>query len=116
MSKERNIETFTADWNGIGVQITWEPSWLSLETLGYDTAHLQVESILPERVPLPITETGYRSHFTNPETVAALGGRDPPPAELRRHGGAVMVLQRCCSGAGARRALEQSPGSGRMTS
>ena len=31
MSKERNIETFTADWNGIGVQITWEPSWLSLE-------------------------------------------------------------------------------------
>jgi hypothetical protein len=74
MSKERHIETFNADWNGIGIQITWEPSWLSLETLGYDTAHLQVESILPERVPLPITETGYRSHFTSPETVAALGG------------------------------------------
>jgi len=74
MSKERNIETFTADWNGIGVQITWEPSWLSLDTLRYDTAHLQVESILPERVPLPITETGYRSHFTSPQTVAALGG------------------------------------------
>jgi hypothetical protein len=32
---------------------------------------LQVESILPERVQLPITETGYRSHFTPPATVAA---------------------------------------------
>lgn len=74
MTKERHIETFHADWNGIGIQITWEPSWLSLDSLGYDSAHLQVESILPERVQLPITETGYRSHFTSPATVAALGG------------------------------------------
>jgi hypothetical protein len=36
--------------------------------------HLQVESITPEKAPLPITETGYRSHFTTPQTVAALGG------------------------------------------
>jgi len=74
MSKERNIETFTADWNGIGVQITWEPSWLSLDSLGYDTAHLQVESNRPERVQLPITETGYRSHFIAASAIAAAGG------------------------------------------
>jgi hypothetical protein len=57
---------------------TWEPSWLNLDNLGHDTAHLQVESILPERVPLPITETGFRSHFTNPETVTALREREIP--------------------------------------
>ena len=42
--------------------------------IGYDTAHLEIESIAPERAHLPITETGYRSHFTSPETVAAYGG------------------------------------------
>lgn len=72
MSTDR--QTFHAEWNGIGIQITWEPSWLNLShRLGYDTAHLKIESILPKRVPLPITETGFRSHFTTPETVAALG-------------------------------------------
>lgn len=42
--------------------------------IGYDTAHLEIESIAPERAHLPITETGYRSHFTSFETVAAYGG------------------------------------------
>jgi len=33
-----------------------------------------VESIDPPRAALPITETGYLSHFTSRETVAAYGG------------------------------------------
>ena len=71
----RNIETFEADWQGIALRISWEPSWLNLgESLGYDTAHLQIEAGGPERVALPITETGYLSHFTTPATVAELGG------------------------------------------
>lgn len=37
-------------------------------------AHLEIETIAPERAPLPITETGFRSHFTSPESVAAYGG------------------------------------------
>jgi hypothetical protein len=41
---------------------------------GLDTTHLEIESITPERAPLPITETGYRSHFTSPDAVAACGG------------------------------------------
>ena len=41
---------------------------------GTATAHLEIESIGPERAPLPITDTGYRSHFTAPDTVAAYGG------------------------------------------
>ena len=74
-TEDRHIETFEADWNGIALRISWEPSWLNLgERLGYDTAHLQIEATRPERAALPITETGYRSHFTTPATVAALGG------------------------------------------
>ena len=42
--------------------------------LGFDLAHLEIESIAPERARLPITGTGYRSHFTSPDTVAAHGG------------------------------------------
>lgn len=37
-------------------------------------AHLEIESIAPEGAPLPITETGYRSHFHQPGTVEANGG------------------------------------------
>jgi hypothetical protein len=50
-----------------------EAHWLGMD-IGYDTAHLEIESIAPERAHLPITETGYRSHFTSPDSVAAYGG------------------------------------------
>lgn len=71
----RHIETYEVSWNGIQLAITWEPKWLHIgEELGWDTAHLQVEAIAPERAMLPITETGYRSHFTNAATVADMGG------------------------------------------
>ena len=71
----RHIETFDASWNGIQLAISWEPRWLNLsDDYGLDTAHLQIEAVEPERAMLPITETGYRSHFTTAETVIAMGG------------------------------------------
>jgi len=69
----RHIETFLIAWSGIAIEIRYEPHWLSMD-IGHDTAHLEIESIAPERAHLPITETGYRSHFTSPETVTAYGG------------------------------------------
>lgn len=69
----RNIETFRTDWNGITIEIRYEPKWLNIET-AFDPAHLEVETIHPPRAPLPITETGYLSHFTSRETIAAYGG------------------------------------------
>jgi hypothetical protein len=62
------------DWNGILLEITYEPQWLPPSILGEDLAHLQVRSIYPTDVPLPITETGYRSHFTAASAIAAAGG------------------------------------------
>lgn len=69
----RHTETFRIEWSGIAIEIRYEPRWLGID-IGFDTAHLEIESIAPERTPLPITGTGYRSHFTSPETIAAHGG------------------------------------------
>jgi hypothetical protein len=37
-------------------------------------ALLEIQSVAPERAPLPIMETGYRSHFHQPGIVEANGG------------------------------------------
>lgn len=42
--------------------------------------HIEVESIAPKKAPLPITETGYRSHFL-------------PPLDLINAGGAVTFVE-----------------------
>ena len=71
---EREYETVTIQWRGITVRVSYAANWLNMAARGYDTAHIEVESLDPERAQLPITETGYRSHFTSAETVAAYGG------------------------------------------
>lgn len=61
-------------------QFTWTSGHLSIRVgVTYDTSygiveHLAVESLEPQKARLPITETGYRSHFLEPGTVAAHGG------------------------------------------
>lgn len=71
----RHYEQHETVWNGVTISISYEPRWLSLsDDYGLDTAHLEIEAIAPERAPLPITETGYRSHFTTAAIVAAMGG------------------------------------------
>ncbi len=69
----RTIHTFEAIWNDIPLTISWEPNWLNLESReGIAAAHLQVRS--RDNVPLPITQTGYRSHFTSSAAVTSAGG------------------------------------------
>lgn len=36
--------------------------------------HIEIESIAPKNAPLPITETGYRSHFLSPLELINAGG------------------------------------------
>lgn len=50
-------------WNGIEIEIRWNPDYLVFDDHTH-MAHLEVESVSPAKAPLPITETGYRSHFT----------------------------------------------------
>lgn len=76
MSSTRTRITAVIEWQGITIEIVYEPNWLNLSREDSDltAAHLDIRSIAPERAPLPITETGYRSHFLHPNEIAELGG------------------------------------------
>ncbi len=50
----------TIEWRGIEIEVRYEPDWL-----GSGHAHIELES--RPRTLLPVTETGYRSRFVNPE-------------------------------------------------
>jgi hypothetical protein len=69
-----STELHRSEWNGILLEITYAPQWLPPGILGEDLAHLQVCSLCPTDAPLPITETGYRSHFIAASAIAAAGG------------------------------------------
>jgi hypothetical protein len=71
---ERNIEQYGITWREIGIEITFEPNWLSTELSYGRVAHLTITAINPARRALPITETGYLSHFTTAQIIADAGG------------------------------------------
>lgn len=72
--KSRQIELHELDWQGIRIRVTYEADWLNMGDRDYSHAHLELESILPERAPLPMSGTGFRSHFTHAEAIDSLGG------------------------------------------
>lgn len=76
MTDQRSITTTTIDWEGITLLISYEPDWLNIgeDFAKVTTAHLEIRSISPEKAPLPITETGYRSHFTGSNDIDEAGG------------------------------------------
>lgn len=65
-------EEHSTIWEGIALQITWCPGWFQSKRVDYSVAHLEVRSETGE--PLPISETGYRSHFLPREAVEEYGG------------------------------------------
>lgn len=73
MTNNRNIITTRIDWRGITLRISYEPNWLNSNS-DYHPAHLQIEAVSPARAELPITETGYRSHFVDPGRIEDAGG------------------------------------------
>ncbi len=46
----------------------------SRDYLGQGQDHIEVQSMAPAKAPLPITETGYRSHFLSPLELINAGG------------------------------------------
>ncbi len=62
------IQVYRFVWQGIEVEAAYTPlKWGAI-------AHLGIRSIAPANAPLPITSTGYRSHFHQPGTIEAHGG------------------------------------------
>lgn len=65
--KNAAYQTHRLDWLGFEIEVRYCPSWLVS-----GAAHIEVECLTGD--PLPITSTGYRSHFTRPENIEAEGG------------------------------------------
>lgn len=53
-------------WRGVTIHIRRQDKYSGMRNLH----HLDIEAVSPERAKLPITETGYRSHFYYGEAVA----------------------------------------------
>jgi hypothetical protein len=51
------IEVHTFKWKHITIEAIYQPNKWDV------IAHLEIRSIDPPKAPLPITETGYLSHF-----------------------------------------------------
>ncbi|WP_084384875.1 hypothetical protein [Novosphingobium naphthalenivorans] len=65
---EMEEQRYRFTWRGIEIEAVYTPlKWNVI-------AHLEIRSIRPARAPLPITSSGYRSHFHQPVTIEALGG------------------------------------------
>lgn len=71
----RTTKTCTFIWQGIEIELTHAPKWSRVESC--KVSHLEIQSINPPNDPLPITRTGYLSHFFYPvreETLESLTG------------------------------------------
>lgn len=62
------------NWNGILLEIHYEPLWLPAHVVGEDTAYLHVKSIYPAYAPLPNAENGHYQATPSCATIAAAGG------------------------------------------
>jgi hypothetical protein len=68
-----DYEVITKSWNGIEIEIRWARNYIYYDD-ETTMSHIEVESLSPRRAPLPITETGYKSHFINEFAVDRMGG------------------------------------------
>ena len=62
MSNEHTTKT-CIDWNGYRIEITYVKGWSRIPINGQRLDHIEICCVEPEDHPLPITGTGYRSHF-----------------------------------------------------
>lgn len=65
---EQQPQTYRFTWQGIDIEATYTPRKWSV------MAHLEIRSIAPAGAALPITSTGYRSHFHSIGIIEEHGG------------------------------------------
>ena len=63
-----NIQIIKKSWNGINIEVHYDPIYFKLGN-DYTLSHIDVYS--ENNRPLPITETGYRSHFFEAREIEA---------------------------------------------
>lgn len=70
---KRRSTSHRLDWRGITCRVRHTRDYLSP-----GTDHIEIEVVSPEGAPLPVTTTGYRSHFIAADDLAAAGGAQHP--------------------------------------
>jgi len=70
MKTENPVITEMLEWQGITLSVECERNYATMTGL----THLSIHVLEPSAAKLPITETGYRSHFLSEAEVAELGG------------------------------------------
>lgn len=68
--REENITTGIMEWQGITLSVSCERDYATMKGL----THLSIHVLAPSTSKLPITETGFRSHFLSEVEVEELGG------------------------------------------
>ena len=69
MPRKSRKTSSTLIWRGIHCRVSHQRDYIS-----QGWSHLEIESLHPSRAPLPITDTGYRSHFCDEDDIVAAGG------------------------------------------
>ena len=67
--KKRITHTYRIVWRGITLQIRHQPLYFD-----YGADHIEIHVKKPKDAIIPITETGYRSHFIDEEELKQAGG------------------------------------------
>ena len=62
------VKIYKFEWCGICISLRHAHKFCSV------IEHLEIRSIDPEKSPLPITETGYKSHFVDESSLHEYGG------------------------------------------
>lgn len=61
------VQTYEFEWCGIRILLRHVHGYCGV------IEHLEIKSIDPENAPLPITETGYKSHFVDEASIEGFG-------------------------------------------
>ncbi len=78
LEMERNREgydEYRTEWQGIGITVRHCPCWLSCSGQEHVIQHIEILS--DDRVALPITGTGYCSHFMHGDDALSDFENDP---------------------------------------
>lgn len=71
---KKKTELYRTDWNGVLLEIVYEPLWMPAHVAGEDLAHIEVRSIYPTAVPLPIAKTGFYTNTMTAWVITAAAG------------------------------------------
>ena len=65
----KRIPTYQIEWRGIRLVIRHQ-----IDYLWAGQSHIEIDVVAPSRAAIPITETGYRSHFIGTLELINAGG------------------------------------------